>query len=104
MSAPVAEPVTAQLVSERGRWLVPVPWQTADQLRASLCRRGYPSTLCLDPEAREARLELWPGVSPAEFLAALEQLRAHPAPPLARPTPAAAGSPTPTTAAVPVAL
>jgi hypothetical protein len=93
MTAPAAKPTAAQLVSERGRWLVPVPWQAADQLRAALCRRGYPSTVCLDPEAHEARLELWPGVSPAEFLAALDQLRAQPAPPLARPTPAAPATP-----------
>src|SRR5688572_14439899 len=84
-----AEPVAPQLVSDRGRWLVPVPWAQGDQLRLALCRLGHGCTLCLDPEAHEARLELWPGVSPAEFLAALDQLRGRAVPPLARPTPAA---------------
>jgi hypothetical protein len=91
MSAPAAEPVAAQLVSERGRWYVPVPWDQGDDLRLALARQGFPSTLCLNPETREARLELWPNVSPPEFLAALEQLRGNAAPPLARP--AAGGAP-----------
>jgi hypothetical protein len=86
-----AEPATPQLVSDRGRWSVPVAWATGDNVRLALGRLGHPCTLCLNPETREARLELWPGVSPAEFLAALEQLRTHPVPPLQRPTPAGGG-------------
>ena len=82
------EPGTAQLVSERDQWYVPVPWAAGDNLRQALCRQGYRSTLCLDPETHEARLELWPGVSPAEFLAAFDQLRGPGAPPLDRPVPA----------------
>jgi hypothetical protein len=82
----------ARLVSESGRRYVPVVWDAAENLRSALRRLGYPSTLCLNPEAREARLELWPDVNPAEFLAALEQLRATPVPPLNRPTPAANGT------------
>ena len=57
--------------SECGRWYVTVPWEQADNLRNELERRGCPSTLCLDPLARRARLELWPGVSPDRVLAEL---------------------------------
>jgi hypothetical protein len=64
------------LCSDRGRWYVPVPWGRADHLHAALRRAGHPSVLCLDPETRAARLELWPGVSPAEALAELGRLTA----------------------------
>jgi len=103
MTTTDAEPVTPQLVSERGRWYVPVPWADGDNLRVALDRLGLRSTLCLNPETREARLELWPGVSPAEFLAACEQLRGNPVPPLHRPTPVAAGPAEPGKAATPTA-
>jgi hypothetical protein len=102
MSAPAAEPVPAQLVSERGRWYVPVPWDRGDDLRLALARRGFPSTLCLNPETREARLELWANVSPAEFLAALEQLRGT-APPVARPASVASPPVAPAPVTVPAA-
>jgi hypothetical protein len=97
------EPVTPQLVSERGRWYVSVPWADGDNLRLALGRQSLPSTLCLNPETREARLELWPGVSPAEFLAACEQLRGNPVPPLRRPTPIAKGPAELDKAAIPTA-
>jgi hypothetical protein len=92
-----------QLISERGRWYVPVPWADGDNLRTAVSRLGLPSTLCLNPETREARLELWPGVSPAEFLAACEHLRGNPLPPLRRPTPVARGPAEPDKAAAPAA-
>ncbi len=68
--AQAGSPVT----SECGRWYVSVPWEQADNLRNKLKRRGCPSTLCLDPLARRARLELWPGVSPDQALAELESV------------------------------
>jgi hypothetical protein len=92
-----------QLISDRGRWSVPVPWETGDDLRRALGRLGHSSTLCLNPETRDARLELWPDVNPAEFLAALEQLRGGPIPPLARPAPTAGGPASPPSANVPTA-
>jgi hypothetical protein len=60
------------VTSESGRWYVSVPWEQADNLRSRLMRRGCPSTLCLDPLARRARLELWPGVSPDQVLAEMQ--------------------------------
>jgi hypothetical protein len=103
MPTPTSAPVTPQLVSDRGRWYVPVPWDAGDRLREALARLGFPSTLCLNPETREARLELWPGVSPPEFLAALEQRRGNSVPPLSRPAPLAAGPAEPGKAAIPTA-
>ena len=61
-----------QVTSERGRWYVPVPWDAADNVQVFLKRKGFRSTVCLDPEARRARLELWPGVCPDAVLAALQ--------------------------------
>jgi hypothetical protein len=60
-----------QVNSDRGRWYVTVPWDRAENLRSRLARRGLPATLCLDPEGRVARLELWPGVSPDRVVAEL---------------------------------
>ena len=60
--------------SDRGRVLLPVPWDRADRLHAQLRRRGCPSTLCLTPGARRAALELWPGTDPAAAVAALAGL------------------------------
>jgi hypothetical protein len=62
----------SRVTSECGRWYVSVPWEQADNLRSRLKRRGCPSTVCLDPLARQARLELWPGVSPDQVAAELE--------------------------------
>ena len=53
------------------RWGVTVPWDQADNLRCRLVRRGLPTTVCLDPEARVARLEPWPGIDPNRVLAEL---------------------------------
>ena len=64
--------VGSRVTSECGRWYVSVPWEQADNLRSRLTRRGCPSTVCLDPLARRARLELWPGVSPDQVAAELE--------------------------------
>jgi hypothetical protein len=103
MTAADTQPAPLQLISERGRWYVPVPWADGDNLRAAVKRLGLPSTLCLNPETREARLELWPGVSPAEFLAACEHLRGNSLPPLRRATPVAKGPAQPGKAATPTA-
>lgn len=103
MPTPTPKFVTPQLVSERDRWYVPVPWAMGDHLREALARLGFPSTLCLNPETREARLELWPSVSPPEFLAALEQLRGNSTPPLARATPVPGGPAEPGKVAIPTA-
>jgi len=43
--------------------------------------------LCLNPETRQARLELWPGVSPEAVLAVLEARQPdRPAPGVTSPT------------------
>jgi hypothetical protein len=68
-TAPLLQPV-----SDRGRCYLPVPWDRADDLHVRLRRLGHPSTLCLDPEARQARLELWPGVPPESAVTALGEL------------------------------
>jgi hypothetical protein len=54
-----------------GQWCVTVPWDQADNLRSRLVRRGLPTTVCLDPENRVARLEPWPGIEPERILAEL---------------------------------
>jgi len=77
------------VLDESGRRYVSVPWDEADTLRAALHKRGCPTTLCLNPETRQARLELWPGVTTEAVLAVLEArqtgLRASPAHVVARP-------------------
>jgi len=57
---------------EGERKSVSVPWDQADALHAGLLKHGCPTTLCLDPENRQARLELWPGVNPEAVMAVLE--------------------------------
>lgn len=64
-------------VAYRSRWAFPVPWERADDLRSRLRKRGYPATVCLDPEDRSARLEPWPGVSAHLFAAALGECLAQ---------------------------
>jgi hypothetical protein len=71
---------------EAERKYVSVPWEEADALRAALLKRGCPTTLCLDPENRQARLELWPGVKPEAVLAVLEARRPGPRATTAAPT------------------
>ena len=67
------EPLLA--TEDGGRWFVRVPWDRADHLHAALRRRGLDSTLCLVPDTRDARLELWPGVEPERILAELNELQ-----------------------------
>jgi hypothetical protein len=43
---------------ERDRLIVPVAWNRAEALQTYLRTNGLPSTLCLEPLAREAYLEL----------------------------------------------
>jgi hypothetical protein len=58
--------------TEGSRHYVSVPWKEAEALHAALRKCGCPTTLCLNPETRQARFELWPGVSPEAVLAVLE--------------------------------
>jgi hypothetical protein len=43
---------------ERDRLIVPVAWNRAEALQTYLRTNSLPSTLCLDPMAREAYLEV----------------------------------------------
>jgi len=79
-------PDAPALLTEAGRRYVPVPWDQADTLHAALHKHGCPTTLCLDPETRQARLELWPGVAPEAVLAVLEARQ---------PAPSTAAAPSP---------
>src|SRR4051794_5121301 len=54
-----------------GRVLVEVPWGLAESARARLAKAGVAATLCLDPAARRAALEVPRGVPPDALLAAL---------------------------------
>jgi hypothetical protein len=65
-------PDAPAMVREGDRRFVTVPWEDADILREALAKRGCPTTLCLNPETRQARLELWPGVTTEAVLAVLE--------------------------------
>jgi hypothetical protein len=76
MPANALFPDAPRVMSEDGRHSVPVPWKEAECLRQVLNKRGCPTTLVLNPETREARLELWPGVLPTAVLAVLEARRA----------------------------
>jgi hypothetical protein len=58
MTIPLALLDTLQIISEQGKWYVPVPWNNADEVHQYLLQRDCPATLCLNPAAREARLEL----------------------------------------------
>jgi hypothetical protein len=64
-----------RVIHADGRCFLSVAWDQADVLREALRRGGCPTTLCLNPETREARLELWPGVDPESALAVLEMRR-----------------------------
>jgi hypothetical protein len=68
-------PDAPAVVVEGGRRFVEVPWDEADCLRETLSKHRCPTTLCLDPEARQARLELWPGVTPEAVRAVLDARR-----------------------------
>jgi hypothetical protein len=65
-------PDAPAVVVDGNRQFVTVPWDAADALRAALAKHGCPTTLCLDPETRQARLELWPGVTPEAVRALLD--------------------------------
>ena len=70
MSARTPSP-SARVLAAGDRCLIPVPWSRADRVHYQLRQRGFPATLCIDPEARVARLEFWPGVDREAALAAL---------------------------------
>lgn len=72
MSIVMTPPVTSR-VQSRGEWSFPVPWSRAEEVRSRLRRCGLPATVCLDPLAREARLEPWPGVAVQPFVTALRE-------------------------------
>jgi hypothetical protein len=65
-------PDSPKVTTENDRHYVAVGWAEAENLRQVLRKRGCPTTLVLNPETRDARLELWPGVLPAAVLAVLE--------------------------------
>jgi hypothetical protein len=65
-------PDLSQVVTIDGRTYLPVSWDEADVLHEALRKNGCRTTLCLNPETREARLELWPGVTPDGVRAALD--------------------------------
>jgi hypothetical protein len=58
MTIPLALLDTLQMISEQGKWYVPVPWNNADEIHQYLLQCNCPATLCLNPAGREARLEL----------------------------------------------
>lgn len=84
-------PDAPQVLTDNGRHYVQVGWSEAESLRQVLRKRGCPTTLVLNPETRDARLELWPGVLPAAVQAVLD----------ARQSPALGGALPTTSAAAP---
>ncbi len=88
MTSEVLFPDAPAVVIEGVRRYIPIPWEGADALREALLQRGCPATLCLDPENRQARLELWPGVTAEAVRAVLDARRAEGRP---APGPAAPG-------------
>jgi hypothetical protein len=77
MAANDCPPEPLPVIDEGGRLFVPVDWRHAEGLQTYLRREGFPSTLHLNPAAREARLELWAGADPAQLKAALGRARNH---------------------------
>jgi len=65
-------PDAPAVVLEGDRRYVSIHWDEADAVREALLKRGCPTTLCLNPETHQARLELWPGVATELVLAVLE--------------------------------
>ena len=59
--------------SDRGRLTVAVPWDGADDCQSYLRRGGLSSVLVLDPNFRDAHLELRPGTDPLQVQALLDQ-------------------------------
>jgi hypothetical protein len=76
-------PDAPAVANEGERKYVSVPWDEAEALRAALLKHGCPTTLCLNPETRQARLEVWPGVKPEAVLAVLEARQPGPRAPTA---------------------
>jgi hypothetical protein len=68
--ARVSDPL--KVVAIDGRSYLPVRWEDADVLHETLRKGGCPTTVCLNPETREARLELWPEVTPDAVRAVLK--------------------------------
>jgi hypothetical protein len=69
---------TTPLSSDRGLWCVPVPWDLVSLAHGYLASRECPSTLCVDPVAREAHLILWPQTDPRRAVELLDGLRGGP--------------------------
>ena len=65
----LTEPLHVMTVE--GRLRVPVPWDRAEAIQIYLRRQGVEATLCLDPAAREAHLDLAPEADAAKVQAAL---------------------------------
>ena len=59
------EPVRVQAAGDR--LTVEVPWRAAEGLQIFLRKHGLESTVCFDPQPREARLEMWPGTDAAKL-------------------------------------
>lgn len=74
MPTPDLTPDLPRPVLEGGRLTIAVPWDLADQVQWGLRRKGFPTTLSLNPETRVARLEVWPGVPTEAVLLALEDI------------------------------
>jgi hypothetical protein len=53
--------------------LVTVPWDKADALQSYLRGHGIGSTVCLDPAAETAHLELWQGADLQKLKALVEE-------------------------------
>jgi hypothetical protein len=69
-----ARPLQKACVSPVGdRLVVTVPWDKADPLRSYLRGHGMGSTVCLDPAAKTAHLELWEGADGQKLQALVEE-------------------------------
>jgi hypothetical protein len=71
MSNPDAQADTPAATMIGEHLCVSVPWDSADELQARLRREGVETTLHLEPESREARLELWQNADVAKVQALL---------------------------------
>jgi hypothetical protein len=66
---------TPRLIAVGGQYRIPVGYRDADRVRSRLRKGGVRSTLVIDPVARTAHFELWPGADLAKARAALGGLR-----------------------------
>jgi hypothetical protein len=55
------------------RVVVTIPWDKADPLQSYLRGHGIGSTVCLDPAAETAHLELWESADPQKLHALVEE-------------------------------